>query len=179
MISKLSYIGTFYLHNSGAHLVDDGVHGDLGRFDDWLGENGEVGVACTEGGSSSGIEVESGRGACDMNGGDGDEYVELSTEELVEEAMRRVDFGGEVKFELMPGEMKEDLFVGQFMEGGVDVCGKEISSLQKNTTSISEVPNFTIKFLPHVFLILSHGRLQGYKLKSITYKVSYSFSSTK
>ena len=86
----------------------------------WLGENGEVGVACTEGGSSSGIEVESGRGACDMNGGDGDEYVELSTEELVEEAMRRVDFGGEVEFELMPGEMKEDLFVGQFMERG---CG--------------------------------------------------------
>ena len=84
MISKLSYIGTSYLHNSGAHLVDDGVHGDLGRFDDWLGENGEVGVACTEGGSSSGIEVESGRGACDMNGGDGDEYVELSTEELVD-----------------------------------------------------------------------------------------------
>ena len=120
MISKLSYIGTSYLHNSGAHLVDDGVHGDLGRFDDWLGENGEVGVACTEGGSSSGIEVESGRGACDMNGGDGDEYVELSTEELVEEAMRRVDFGGEVEFELMPGEMKEDLFVGQFMERG---CG--------------------------------------------------------
>ena len=117
MISKLSYIGTSYLHNSGAHLVDDGVYGDLGRFDDWLGENG---VACTEGGSSSGIEVESGRGACDMNGGDGDEYVELSTEELVEEAMRRVDFGGEVKFELMPGEMKEDLFVGQFMERG---CG--------------------------------------------------------
>ena len=120
MISKLSYIGTSYLHNSGAHLVDDGVHGDLGRFDDWLGENGEVGVACTEGGSSSGIEVESGRGACDMNGGDGDEYVELSTEELVEEAMRHVDFGGEVKFELMLGEMKEDLFVGQFMERG---CG--------------------------------------------------------
>ena len=55
-----------------------------------------------------------------MNGGDGDEYVELSTEELVEEAMRRVDFGGEVEFELMPGEMKEDLFVGQFMERG---CG--------------------------------------------------------
>ena len=31
------------------------MHGDLGRFDDWLGENGEVGVACTEGGSSSGM----------------------------------------------------------------------------------------------------------------------------
>ena len=45
----------------------------------------------------------------------------------------------------------------------MDVCGKEISSLQKNTTSISEVPNFTIKFLPHVFLILSHGRLQAKK----------------
>ena len=28
-----------------------------------------------------------------------DEYVELSTEELVEEAMRHVDFGGEVEFE--------------------------------------------------------------------------------
>ena len=113
---------------SGGYGIDDEV---FGGHEDWRfetemcleGVDGEV--ACMEEGSGSALCEGSGSALCEGSGsalcegescssqcevdGLGERgWDELDTEQLVEEAMRCVtsNIGGEVQFELMPGEIE-------------------------------------------------------------------------
>ena len=73
-------------------------------------------LALCEGSGSALCEGESCSSQCEVDGLGERGSDELDTEQLVEEAMRRVtlNIGGEVQFELMPGEIREDRVVEKF-----------------------------------------------------------------